>query len=339
MRRRFRERGLAVVVAASAAGAACTQGSAGTDAAAIGDDAGTPNADAAGLHDDGAAGLHDAAGPPATAPDGSDEGGGSVRPVIVCGSAPVVRDADGQTTLVDLGHASRLNALLRRGERVVTSSETYSSSWVTRWILWDTGSGVRLASGDGTASEAAGDLFTVTLPGRTEVRALTNGELAFQTSSALHLEGSGAFLYAVDSTGVTAFSRSGIPLLHVAGNYGPESAVVALPDEIRIIRGPAGADVVEAIAVPAGTKTISPAFSGTFHEWFTDGQYFMTTSGTVLSIYDKAARLVETVPKRGYGHHGSHGWYWSGSDKKLSFYRVGNGGVGRILRPGRRLRG
>jgi hypothetical protein len=71
-----------------------------------------------------------------------------------------------------------------------------------------------------------------------------------------------------------------------AGDY-QHAQVFAAPGEVRIAAGPAGSSVIETVSIPTGTSSVSPAFLGAFQSWFTDGERFITGTGTAFWIYSK----------------------------------------------------
>jgi len=307
--------------------AACVSTQANDDAGGGG---GAPPPPAGGESTDGGATIADGAA--------TDAGslGDSSAPVVSltggppCGStATITTDpaaAGGPSTyLVDLGLVTAPVQLLRKGDRVVTVSTEQ------KWILWDAVARERVASGDGARVEIGGSLVAVHLPtGGTEVRALADGQLLFSSAATLHPEPSGAYFYANDGAALAAYSPAGVAYFSRSGAYAT-AAIHAYPGELRVAKGPAGADVIETVSVPTGTSTVSASFQGTFLRWFVDGGHFITTGSGIGRLYTKTAGLAEVVtPPLLGGLAGSGDWYWTQEGtgvQNLTLYRIGGGGA------------
>jgi hypothetical protein len=98
--------------------------------------------------------------------------------------------------------------------------------------------------------------------------------------------------------------------------------------EIRAGNSPSGAQMLERIAVPAGTLTTA-TYVGEFAGWFADGDKYFTTSGNTVRVnaadgtqLDIAA-LPTTRELQGRGN-----WFWTIRDTGLlEVYAVGSAGV------------
>lgn len=202
-----------------------------------------------------------------------------------------------------------------------------------RWIAWNVLSGTRIAAGAGTALQVAGALFSVAPAGASgaEVRSTSTGAVVFATSARPRLEPTGAYAWIADATNLQVLSPTGATLFTHAGDYS-SARVAAAPAELRIARSPAGAGVIETIAVPSGTSTTSAPFSGTFYDWFSDGDHFFTDAPGLKRIYTAAGVLADTIaPPSDAQVFGSRGWYWTyhqyTSPPDVAFYAIGGGGV------------
>jgi hypothetical protein len=217
--------------------------------------------------------------------------------------------------LLDLGHTSAVEGLLYDGSRMLSRD-------VRTWALWNAATGEKLAGGrlgncPSSCRESialAGNTAVVASTSELLVRSATDGAALWSAP----LAGGGWFALAADgsyvaigsSTALDVRSRAGAQLFQIAGDHAAARAFAAAA-ELRLANGPAGASVIQRIAVPAGTSTTSAGYQGTFDSWFPDGQRFLTqlTSGpaatsTSLWVYDTggaqlAAGSIPTVLSHG----------------------------------------
>src|SRR5262249_49460710 len=120
------------------------------------------------------------------------------------------------------------------------------------------------------------------------LRSASDGQLLANvpvSSASFGLASDGSYLWQTSSAGLKAFSPAGLPLLDRSGNYAG-AKIAAVPGEVRVALGPAGASNVELVPMGGGSP-VTHAFSGTFHSWFRDGGRFLTTTGNVARIYSK----------------------------------------------------
>ena len=139
------------------------------------------------------------------------------------------------------------------------------------------------------------------------------------------LAADGGYIVAGNSTGLTAWSPTGAVLFQRAGAHNT-AKVFAAAGELRIAMGPAGNNVIEHVTIPAGTSTVTPAFLGTFHSWFMDGETFFSNTGNTVWVYTHSAvqrDLVALPTIAGLG--GQDGWLWTNANVPavLQIYRVG----------------
>lgn len=237
--------------------------------------------------------------------------------------------------LLELGHADEVDVLRIAGEAVLSRDTT------GHWVLWDFANATQLAEGESarsTSSCCPSTLaFPVDLAGNTavtevatglEIRDAADGHLLAFVSGAFawwRLAGDGSYVAAGSATELRVWSRAGTELVNRTGVYTQANAFAA-PNELRIARGPAGADVVQTVNPSTGGSTTSAPFLGTFGGWFSDGERFLTTTGTTVRVYSRQAaqldiKALTTVEElAGYGDY-----FWSvgGSPRTLGIYRVG----------------
>ena len=131
----------------------------------------------------------------------------------------------------------------------------------------------------------------------------------------------GSYIVAGTTTGLSAWSNSGQLLVSRSGNY---SAAIAFasPGAIRIAVGPAGPNVIETVALPSGTDTVSPTFSGQFTAWFTDGSAFFSTVGTTVLIYTDAVVQEAVLNMPSGTFYGEGPWLWTFSGSSMNIYAL-----------------
>jgi len=94
-------------------------------------------------------------------------------------------------------------------------------------------------------------------------------------------------------------------------NYS-KAKVFAAPGQVQVALGPAGNNIIETDAVPAGTVTLSLAFSGTFSSWFLDGQGFLSTLNNTVWGYSStgAQQSIINFPSTFSTIVGQQNWVW-----------------------------
>jgi hypothetical protein len=141
------------------------------------------------------------------------------------------------------------------------------------------------------------------------------------------LASDGSYVVTGNSSAVTVWSpTSGQSIFSHSGNYSA-AAVYAAPGAVQIALGAAGASVIETLAVPGGTSTVSAPFQGEFNTWFTDGAQFLTAQGTTVWTYLSAA-VEQDITSVSSGASGGEGtWFWSVASSGvtvITVYAVGN---------------
>ncbi|HTL97705.1 MAG TPA: hypothetical protein VL181_02770, partial [Holophagaceae bacterium] len=240
------------------------------------------------------------------------------------GTASVGVAAPGPSTvLLDLGHANGIQALRMSGDRAL--SLDYSG----HWALWAYTAGTELASGDGaSAVELAGTTVAIGTAAGVEFHDASDGHaLATVGSGAAWwaLASDGSYATAATTLGISAWAPDGTLLVSEAGDYS-KAKVFAAPGELRIALGAAGANLIETLSTGGGTSVLSPAFSGTFQSWFTDGASFLSTLSTTVWTYTKDASQVALVTLPTVeGLTGQGNWLWTfSSNSSLVIYPVGS---------------
>ena len=238
--------------------------------------------------------------------------------------------------LIDLGHSTEVE-LIR-----YANSSLISLDQAGHWVLQAYGSGAILASGDGACSctiplggvpiyppvDVAGTTAIDNAPSGIEVRAAASGQLLATIPgkfSWFKLASDGSYITTGSTTGLTAWSTTGQTLLSLAGDYSKAVAFSA-PGQIQVALGPAGMNVIQTIAVPSGTSSVSPTFQGVFNSWFVDGARFLTNTGATVWTYSNAGvqQDITQVTSDDPFLVGQGNWFWTfGSGSTLDIYKVG----------------
>jgi hypothetical protein len=240
--------------------------------------------------------------------------------------------------LLNLGLASG-PASIQFSNSKMLSAEGSPNNPYGGWLLQDFASGATLAQGNG---EGASTLYVVrwftdlendvmvdlTYKGL-EVRSATDGSIISTipeplTANWYRLATDGSYIAAGSPTALTIWSTSGQVLVSHAGNYGFGVNAFAAPGQIRIANGPAGANVIETIAVPTGDSSVSPVFKGAFNIWFLDGQSFLTNLDNTVWIYSNTAVQLDFTSLPSFGDLAGQGnWFWAFNGDTLNIYKVG----------------
>ncbi len=238
-----------------------------------------------------------------------------------------------QGLVIDLGHANSLLDIRMEGQRIL------SVDYDDRIVLWNAQTGAKIHTATlpcnncGGRIALAGSIAVFRSASGFQLRSSSNGALlgsvAFSSPNPWwHLAADGSYLAAGDANSVRVWSTAGALLFNRAGNYSAAKAYAAA-GELRIGNGAAGANVIEKVAVPSGTATLTPTFQGVLNAWFHDGERFLTNVGTTVWIYSREAvqqELVSLPLTAGAGLGGLGNWYWStGSNGSgLTLYAVGS---------------
>lgn len=279
--------------------------------------------------------------------------GSVVAPYVVTGtnsggtSQFTVTIAVAAAPLLDLGHAGTINIL-----RFV-SSTFLSQDLNGHWALWNFANDKMLASGNSPNGtwisfpqsipkpvNLVGSTVVIETSAGLEIRAAADGSVLAEipaTVSWWQLASDGSYVCAGNSTTLTAWSTTGQVLFSHAGNYS-NTVAFAAPMQVQVARGPAGASVIQTLAIPTGATSVSPAFLGSFQSWFVDGGRFLTTVPNNVWIYSSAAVQQEFISLPSLSSLAGEGsWFWAfDSSCNLNIYAVGSNSqpVGTFSVPG-----
>jgi hypothetical protein len=238
--------------------------------------------------------------------------------------------------LIDLGHSSEVELIRYANTSLISVDE------VGHWVLQTYGSGAILASGDGACScslslggvpiyppvDVAGTTAIDNASSGIEVRSAASGQLLATIPgefSWFKLASDGSYIATGNATALTAWSTAGQALLTLAGDYSKAIAFSAL-GQIQVALGPAGTNVIQTIAVPSGTSSVSPTFQGVFNSWFVDGARFFTNTGATVWTYSSAGVQQDITQLTSDDPFlvGQGNWFWTfGSGSTLDIYKVG----------------
>lgn len=214
---------------------------------------------------------------------------------VVCGNVP--------SAILQLGHGSSVTGIQ------MTASRVLSQDIMGDWLLSGVNPDVTVASGvSGCLSMTCTAATTATPAGAVPV-ALAGQTVVIETASGLairaamdgHVTGTipgpiawwqlasdGSYVVTGSTTALQAWSLTGKSTFSVAGNYAAAIAFAA-PTQIQVALGAAGANVIQTVAVPAGTSSVGPTFNGTFSSWFLDGARFLTNTAQTVWVYSAAS--------------------------------------------------
>jgi WD40 repeat protein len=259
----------------------------------------------------------------------------------------VVKDG----VLIDHGHQYDALEIVRAATRIASLDGTHLA------VLWDAETGAILAKQTqaycsmscGSRVGLAGDTMVVRNDLGFVVRSAADGSIVARISAPLiragwwTLASDGSYIVAGDAAGLAAWSRNGTALFRRAGDYHSfmpkNSYAFAAPGMLRIISSVAGYQVIENIAVPAGTSTSSAAFVGNFETWFADGERFLTAEVSAVAsvnvstvrVYTKDVTQIDIVASPGIqALAGSGNYLWTRPFENggtLRVYKVGTAGA------------
>jgi hypothetical protein len=239
--------------------------------------------------------------------------------------------------LTDLGHSTEVELIRYANSSLISVDD------VGHWVLQAYGSGAILASGDGACVncipvagssvyppvDVAGTTAIDNAPGGIEVRVAASGQLLATIPgkfSWFKLASDGSYIATGSATALTAWSTAGQTLLSLAGDYSKALAFSA-PGQIQVALGPAGTNVIQTIAVPSGTSSVSPTFQGVFNSWFLDGARFLTNTGATVWTYSSAGvqQDITQVPSDYPVLVGQGNWFWTfgSTGSTINIYKVG----------------
>lgn len=246
-----------------------------------------------------------------------------------------VRGANGEA-LLDLGQSSQDHFV---GDLDITQ-DRIASVEEGHWLLQALDTGAHIAKGElqGSGSvfmrgnllityHETGDQLHDTTDGR--VIGVIAHDQSYYLGPAL-VAPDGSYVCTAGRDELRLWSRSGEVILRRADITNAASLYIT-ESEVRVAKGPAGADVIETIDVRSGASSTSAPFVGTFVRWFQDGERFLTKDNSTMRIYAQDGALLASVEMSsnetvyGYGEY-----YWTITEiglpvYRFNLYRVGGG--------------
>jgi hypothetical protein len=239
------------------------------------------------------------------------------------------------TPLLDLGLSSQVTLMRYSGSSVL------SQDYTDRWLLQNFATGATLATADeagvvlsnggGSYVDLQNNVMIDQGPAGLNVRSAATGQVMATIAyppkvSWYRLATDGSYITAGSPTTLMAWSTSGQMLVSRAGDYSTATPFAA-PGQIQVALGPAGQSLIETVAVPSGTATVSAPFQGVFNSWFVDGQHFFTNQGNTFWVYSKAVvqqnLMMLNTPTQ---LTGQGNYFWTSNVGAVSVYAVGSNG-------------
>jgi hypothetical protein len=261
------------------------------------------------------------------------------------GTSTVTVIIDVAELLLDLGHAT---AIAQIG---VTPTRALSVDVGLNWVLWNYATREEIASGmlacgphtcnGGIAppyhvADIAGSTYAIQVVGGVQLRSAADGSplttLAVPADT-WALASDGSYLCSATKSALTAWGFDGRLIATRAGDY-TQAALVCTPGAMRVAKGPAGAQVIETIALPSGASAVGPAFQGNFWHWFSDGGSFVTALASTVWVYSAASIQLDVrqlPPYEGIAGEGS--WFWTWDSANVNIYSVGAGAAPALTVP------
>jgi len=208
------------------------------------------------------------------------------------------------------------------------------------WVLWDYAAAKILAHDRSqcvypTCAEGfqpldlAGTTFAIGTSTGIDLYSATDGSVLARITANLSwwkLAADGSYLAGGNNSGLYVWDTTGKQITVKSGDY-HQATVIGLPNEVRVGGGAAGANVVESVALPSGTSTLSPQFQGIFKSWFADGSHFLTSIGTTWWAYTSAGVQTDVIMVTSDTQiHGQGSYFWTvgtGNAALLNVYAVG----------------
>jgi hypothetical protein len=224
--------------------------------------------------------------------------------------------------VLDLGETDGIVQLLHDGTRIL------SASTQGHVILWNAQSGAKVLSVTANcvadsncvgnnAAQLAGQVLVVRTNSGFDLYAAATGLLQAHIDSASSLATpwklsvDGSYIVEYSATELRAWSSAGAAITSRPGKY-DLAKLYAAAGEIRIANGAAGTQVIETVALPAGTGTTSPTFTGVFDSWFADGERFVSVLNQTAIVYSRLAvqAAITASPREIEATGGSGDWFW-----------------------------
>ena len=252
------------------------------------------------------------------------------------GSGTVTLAIGTDAVLLNLG-ALDVGAVALSTANVVTED----GAGTEHWVLWNYASGALIAQGDACPPDKCsisdvGAMLRVGVAGPIAVVPYTAQALQVLSSASgavistikgnfgtFQVAPDASYICTVDGNVLTAWGQDGTTIVSHPGNY-LQSAVSCVAGEMRVANGPAGATVIERVAVPGGQVTVSPQFAGAFSSWAADGSAFLTSVGNTVWVYSPAGQLLDTQTLGTTANlGGTSQWFWTFDGTDLNVYKVG----------------
>ena len=274
------------------------------------------------------------------------------------GSDSVTLTIGVQSALLTLG-ATNLGSIAMSGSRVLTEDAPYGPQ---HWVLWDYASGTIVAQGDGCPADStipsgfpnpscgseSVAVQNVTLAGSIAVVPYTYGAIQVLSASdgsvlstikgdffKLQAAPDASYVCTVGNKALTAWATNGSAIASHAGNYSGPASVSCAVGEMRVANGPAGASVIERVALPSGQTTVTTPFAGAFSGWFADGSAFLTSVGNTLWVYSPTGTQLDTKTfPTGATFGGVGQWFWISDGTNVSIYNIGASTTPKAVYPG-----
>jgi hypothetical protein len=236
--------------------------------------------------------------------------------------------------LVDLGHSSSIGFIRFLNSRLLSQDSQ------GHWALWNFAADTILASGNSpmhgnlpnpvvaASVDMAGPTVVIQTSNGLEIRAAADGHVLAEITATVawwRIASDGSYVCAGNSSGLTAWSTAGQALFFNAGDYS-QAVTFAAPTQAQVALGPAGATVIQTVAIPTGIASVSPPFLGAFQSWFVDGGRFLSALGATVWVYSSAAvqqEIVSVAATNGLAGQGN--WFWTfANGSLLSLYAIGS---------------
>ena len=297
-----------------ATGGAVGQGGTAGSAGGHGGTAGAANGGTAGGN----------AGTPGTG--GAGGNGGATQPpgeLSVCSQFRARTGGRSGTLSLDLGHTTPIDVVRVAGDRIVTHDTS------GHYYLWNSGTGNAVLSGEAVTSvDLAGAVLAVTnSPTAADVRSATDGHVLSSLTlpnGPLNVGPAGAYVWSAGTSALRAWTPAGAMVVDVAGDYST-AHIAAVGTELRVALGPAGAGVIERVAIGTSARTTT-AFNGSFANWFDDGERFLAHIGDTVFVdaLDGSQLQVIAFPSGAWMTAGGWGNYFWTAPGTGTVYTVGS---------------
>jgi len=236
--------------------------------------------------------------------------------------------------ILELGNTTIVSDLRFNGTRLLSRDLNGD------WVLWDYAAAKILAHDRSqcvypTCAEGfqpldlAGTTFAIGTSTGIDLYSATDGSVLARITANLSwwkLAADGSYLAGGNNSGLYVWDTTGKQITVKSGDY-HQATVIGLPNEVRVGGGAAGANVVESVALPSGTSTLSPQFQGIFKSWFADGSHFLTSIGTTWWAYTSAGVQTDVIMVTSDTQiHGQGSYFWTvgtGNAALLNVYAVG----------------